>query len=61
MKTVLKAATFTLAMTATTAFAGGVADPAMPEVVIVEDTTDTSGHILVPLMFLFMVAVAAND
>jgi hypothetical protein len=61
MKTILTTAAFVLALGASTAFAGGVAEPAMPEIVIVEDATDTSGHIIVPLMFLLLVAAQASS
>jgi len=48
-----------LAVVASTAFAGGVAEPVMePEVVAA--TTGSSGGILVPLLLLLLVAAAAS-
>ncbi|WP_212522882.1 hypothetical protein [Actibacterium sp. MT2.3-13A] len=59
MKKVALAAALTLA--ATTAFAGGMAEPVMEPEVIVEDSASSNGGILVPLLFVVMVAaVAAN-
>ncbi|WP_343080376.1 hypothetical protein [Ostreiculturibacter nitratireducens] len=45
---------------ATTAFAGGMAEPVVEPEVIVEDTAGTSGGIIVPLLLLALVAVAVS-
>jgi len=59
MKKVAIAAVLSLA--ATTAFAGGMAEPVMEPEVIVEDSASSNGGILVPLLFVAMIAaVAAN-
>jgi len=59
MKKIALAAALSLA--ATTAFAGGMAEPMMEPEVIVEDSASSNGGILVPLLFIAMVAaVAAN-
>ncbi|WP_343080377.1 hypothetical protein [Ostreiculturibacter nitratireducens] len=45
---------------ATTAFAGGMAEPVVEPEVIVEETAGTSGGIVVPLLLLALVAVAVS-
>lgn len=52
-----------LSVVATGAFAGGVVEPVVEPVVIVEDTSTSAGGILVPLLALVLIAaaVAAND
>lgn len=62
MKKVALAAAFVL--TASTAFAGSIVEPApepviQPEV-IVEDTSSSGAGIVVPLLLLVLLAVAAN-
>lgn len=49
-----------LSVTASTAFAGGLAEPVMePEVVVEETTSSSSGGMVVPLLLLLVVAAAA--
>jgi hypothetical protein len=48
------------ALTATTAFAGGLDDPIIEEPVIIEETSSSAGGILVPLLFLVFAAAAAS-
>jgi hypothetical protein len=52
-----------LSVVATGAFAGGVVEPVMEPVVVVEDTSTSAGGILVPILALVLIAaaVAAND
>jgi len=58
-KLVLAAA---LSATASTAFAGSLAEPIVEAPVIVEETTGSSSGILVPLILLALVAAAvASD
>ncbi|MGR3756647.1 MAG: hypothetical protein ACU0AT_05395 [Tranquillimonas sp.] len=60
MKKVALAAVLSIA--ATSAFAGGLAEPVMEAPVIVEETTSASGGIVVPLLLLAVVAaVVANN
>lgn len=48
-----------LSVAATTAFAGGIAEPVMEPEVIVEDTSSSSGGgLVVPLLLLVLVAAA---
>ncbi len=49
-----------LAVTASTAFAGGTVEPIMEPAVVVEDTNRSSGGILVPLLLLLIVAAAIS-
>ncbi|SFO95895.1 hypothetical protein [Tranquillimonas alkanivorans] len=50
-----------LSVAATSAFAGGLAEPVMEAPVIVEETQSASGGFVVPLLVLAVVAaVAAN-
>ncbi|MFT4148757.1 MAG: hypothetical protein QM656_01060 [Paracoccaceae bacterium] len=49
-----------LSVTASTAFAGGLAEPVMePEVVVKETSSSSSAGIVVPLLLLLVVAAAA--
>jgi hypothetical protein len=52
-----------LSVVATGAFAGGVVQPVVEPVVIVEDTSSSAGGILVPILAIILIAaaVAAND
>jgi hypothetical protein len=56
MKKIALAAALTLV--ATGAFAGGVVQPVMEPVVIVEDTSSSAGGILVPVLALILIAAA---
>jgi len=56
MKKVALAAALSLA--ATTAFAGGMAEPVMEPEVIVEETATSDAGILVPLLAIVLVAAA---
>ena len=47
-----------LSMAATTAFAGGVAEPVAEPEVVKAETSSSSGGILVPLLLLVIVAAA---
>jgi hypothetical protein len=50
-----------LSVAATAAVAGGLAEPVIEPVVIVEETASTSGGLVVPLLLLAVIAaVAAN-
>ncbi len=49
-----------LAVTASTAFAGGLVEPTMEPEVVVTETTSSSGGILVPLLLLLIVAAAIS-
>jgi hypothetical protein len=59
MKKVALAAVLSLA--ATTAMAGGMAEPVMEPEVIVEETASSDAGILVPLLFLVLVAAAVAN
>jgi tetrahydromethanopterin S-methyltransferase subunit C len=52
-----------LSLVATGAIAGGVAQPVIDPVVVVEDTSSSAGGILVPVLALILIAaaVAANN
>jgi hypothetical protein len=56
MKKIALAAALSLA--ATTAFAGGVAEPVMEPEVVKASTSSSSGGIIVPLLLLLVVAAA---
>jgi len=56
MKKVALAAALSLA--ATTAFAGGMAEPVMEPEVIVEETATSDAGVLVPLLAIVLVAAA---
>ena len=59
MKKLALAAALTVA--ASTAYAGGMADPVIEAPVIVEETAGTSsGGLLIPLLLLLIVAAAAS-
>lgn len=58
MKKIALAAAFSLA--ASTAFAGGVSEPIVEPEVIVEDSS-SAGGVLVPLLFLVMLAAAVSN
>jgi hypothetical protein len=58
MKKIALAAAF--ALTASTAFAGGLATPIVePETVVATTTSSSSGGIVVPLLLLLVIAAAA--
>jgi hypothetical protein len=59
MKRIAAATALSLALVSGTAHAGGMV-PAMEPVVIVEDTSSSGGGILVPIMFLIMVAAVTH-
>ena len=63
MKRIAAASALSLALLAApfaeTATAGGMA-PAMEPAVIIEDTASSNGGILVPIMFLIMVAAVGH-
>ena len=51
-----------LSVTASTAFAGGMAEPVMePEVVVKETSSSSSAGVLVPVLLLLLVAAAASN
>ncbi|WP_168193220.1 hypothetical protein [Rhodophyticola sp. CCM32] len=50
----------TLSVAATSAFAGGIAEPVLEPVVIVEDTSSSAGGIIVPILALILIAAAAS-
>ncbi|MBE0552703.1 MAG: hypothetical protein IH625_03330 [Rhodobacteraceae bacterium] len=56
MKKIALAAALSLA--ATTAFAGGVAEPVMEPEVVEAATSSSSGGIIVPLLLLLVIAAA---
>lgn len=58
----IKTAAIVLALTAATAHAGGMAEPAMEPEVIAEEASSSSHDIVVPLLalLLFATAVASN-
>lgn len=58
MKKLALAAALTVA--ASTAFAGGMAEPVMEPEVIVENTSSSAGGIIVPLLLLLVIAAAAS-
>lgn len=49
-----------LSVVATGAFAGGMVEPVIEPVVIVEDTTSSAGGILVPVLALILIAAAIH-
>ena len=60
MKKIALAAALTLS--ATTAFAGGMAEPVTePEVVEANSASSSAGGIIVPLLVLLLVAAAASN
>lgn len=51
-----------LTLSATTAFAGGIAEPVVePEVVEAKSASSSAGGIVVPLLVLLLVAAAASN
>ncbi len=50
-----------LSLSATTAFAGGMAEPVMEPEVVVEETASTNAGLIVPLLLLVLVAVAVSN
>lgn len=59
MKKLALAAVMTVA--ATTAFAGGMAEPAMEPEVVEAATSSSAGGIVVPLLLLVVIAAAASN
>jgi hypothetical protein len=49
-----------LSVVATGAFAGGMVQPVIEPVVIVEDTSSSAGGILVPVLALILIAAAIH-
>lgn len=49
-----------LSLAASSAYAGGVAEPVMEPAVIKQDTSSSAGGIIVPLLLLVMIAVAVG-
>lgn len=49
-----------LSVAATGAFAGGMAEPAMPEEVVAAATSSSAGGVIVPLLLLLVVAAAVS-
>jgi hypothetical protein len=47
-----------IALTAQSALAGGLAEPAMEPAVVAAKTSSSSGGIIIPLLLLILVAVA---
>ncbi len=58
MKKIVLATAFTLA--ASTAFAGGLSEPVIEAPIIEEATSSSNGGILIPLLFIVLVAAAAS-
>ncbi len=56
MKKIALAAALSLA--ATTAYAGGLADPIVEPEIIVQDTSSSAGGVIVPILLLLLVAAA---
>ncbi len=50
-----------LSLAATTAFAGGMAEPIVEPEVVVTETSSSSGGIVVPLLLLLVIAAAAAN
>ena len=51
-----------LSVSASTAFAGGLAEPIVePEVVVKETSSSSSAGVLVPVLLLLLVAAAASN
>jgi hypothetical protein len=57
MKKIALAAALSLA--ATSAFAGGMAEPTMDPEVVVAQTSSSAGGVVVPLLLLLVIAAAA--
>lgn len=56
MKKIALAAALSLA--ATTAYAGGLADPIVEPEIIVQDTSSSAGGVIIPILLLLLVAAA---
>ena len=50
-----------MSVAATTAFAGGMAEPVMEPAVVEAETSSSAGGIIVPLLLLLLIAAAAAD
>ncbi|MCV2863222.1 hypothetical protein [Defluviimonas sp. WL0075] len=50
-----------LSIAATSAFAGGMAEPVMEPAPVVEEASSSAGGIIVPLLLLVLVAAAASN
>ncbi|HPE25565.1 hypothetical protein [Albidovulum sp.] len=50
-----------LSIAATSAFAGGMAEPIMDETPVVQEASSSAGGIVVPLILLLLVAAAASN
>lgn len=50
-----------LSLAATSAFAGGMAEPTMEPAVVEASTSSSAGGIVVPLLLLLVVAAAASN
>lgn len=50
-----------LSVAATTAFAGGMAEPVMDPAVVEATTSSSAGGIVVPLLLLLLIAAAASS
>lgn len=61
MKRILTATAAAAMLVAPVAHAGGMVEPVMPEIVIVEDTTSNAGHILVPILAVIFLAATLAD
>ena len=59
MKKLALAAALTVA--ASTAFAGGMAEPVMEPEVVEANTSSSAGGIIVPLLILLVIAAAASN
>lgn len=50
-----------ISLSASTAFAGGMAEPVMEPEVMVEEASSSSGNIVVPLLVVLLLAAAASS
>ena len=50
-----------LSVAATTAFAGGMAEPVMEPEIVAAATSSSAGGIVVPLLLLLVIAAAASN
>lgn len=60
MKKLVASAAIVLALATGASHAGGIIEPVTPPVVIIEDTSSNSGHILVPALFLIFVLATTH-
>lgn len=60
MKKLVASAAITLALATGSSHAGGVVEPVTPPVVIIEDTSSNSGHLLVPALFVIFALAATH-